>query len=240
MNSTNQIECCFLSRTHRYIFECLLDNKERSQALCRHLFPMPHNAHLGANFIASPRETYKHVPYLAQYFITNENKYIFVDLHEIFKDLIQNILLDRCDFLQEVDTTPTFTLSSIISPEDCKIEFIDKEGQSSILVIQPIFHSDSTGRGFYPNEINPWTLDFLIDAISHQRSGQQAVILFLALNSAITSIHPAHHIDSEYVRLLDEALQCGVKIATARTLLNDSHNTSLCFRPIFESQQQSL
>lgn len=240
MNNSDKMECCFLSRTHRYIFECLLDNKERSQALCRHLFPMPHNAHLGANFIACKREQYKHVPYLAQYFVTNESQYIFIDLHDIFKKIIDNILSDKCSFMQEVDTTPIFTLSSIISPEDCKIEFLDQEGQCHILVVQPIFHCDNLGRGFYPNEINPWTLDFLIDAISHQRSGQQAVILFLALNSSISSIHPAHHIDSEYVRLLEEAVQCGVKVATAKTVLGADQEIDLCFRPIFESQQQSL
>lgn len=201
---------------------------------------MPHNAHLGANFIARKREHFNHVPYLAEYFISSDENKIFLDLHVVFRNILNAVAKNDCDFIQNVEPSPSYTLSPIISPEDCKIEFIDANNQAHIMVVQPIFHADPLGRGFYPNEINPWTLDFLIDAISHQRSGNQAVILFLALNSGITSIHPAHHIDAEYVRLLDEAKQSGVEIATAQVELEQGCDLNVTFNSIFEFDQQSL
>ena len=239
--SENNVPCCFLSRTHRYIFECLLNNKERSQALCGHLFAMPQTAHLGANFIASKRENYVHVPYQAQYFTLGDEQKVFVNLNEIFANLMKSIEENQCDFLQDVEPAPGFTLSPIIGPQDCKIEFMSKKhNQASILLIQPLFNADPLGRGFFPHEIHPWTLDFLIDVMSHQQSGHKGVILFMGLNTSISTMHPAAHIDTEYVRLLDEAKKSGVKIASAQVSCDESDKPQLNFNQIFDFHQQSL
>jgi hypothetical protein len=160
MSKSDFHQCCFLSRTHRYIFECLLENKDRSQALCPHLFPMNQSAHLGATFIASKREHFMHVAHKAEFFCYGQDHRIYLDLPHIFAALLESIDRNELSYLKDVELLPGFNLSSVIGPQDLKIEFINKNNETSFLLIQPIFSSDPLGRGFFSSRINTMDLRF--------------------------------------------------------------------------------
>lgn len=238
--SKQAIQCCFLNRKHRYIFECLLENQERTSALCRHLFPMTQTALLGSHFFAEKRDRYEQVPYLAKYFLSKDQKKVFVDLHVVFKKLLQKVLLGNCPGVSDVRLLPHFQLSPIIGPQDCKVEFINHLGQSTMMIVQPVFHTNEKGQGVFPQENSPWALDFLIDAIGHRHNGHQSIVIYLSLYSDPQSLEITSQIDPEYTRLLEEARKVGVQITSAQTLLDEHGHVSVSFHQeaAFEGRQQ--
>lgn len=89
------------------------------------------------------------------------------------------------------------------------------------------------GRGFFPDAVSLRGQKHLRELINVVQQGERAVLLFAVLHSAITSVSPAHHIDSKYAQLLREAQRCGVEIIACKAELSATEMALTTPLPIY-------
>lgn len=89
------------------------------------------------------------------------------------------------------------------------------------------------GKGFFPDAVSLRGQKHLRELINVVQQGERAVLLFAVLHSAIASVSPARHIDSNYAQLLMDAQRCGVEIIALKAELFATHMTLTKPLPIY-------
>ncbi|MFV0574375.1 MAG: DNA/RNA nuclease SfsA [Vibrio sp.] len=68
------------------------------------------------------------------------------------------------------------------------------------------------GCGFFPDTVTTRGQKHLRELIEVVESGKRAILFFAVLHSGIENVSAAHHIDSDYSKLLEQARAAGVEV----------------------------
>lgn len=85
---------------------------------------------------------------------------------------------------------------------------------------------EQQGQGYFPDAVTTRGQKHLRELTEMAKSGHRAVLLFTVLHSGIENVSPAHHIDANYSRLLQQALKKGVEILCYKAHMTE-HEISL-------------
>ncbi|OHY52663.1 sugar fermentation stimulation protein SfsA [Shewanella algae] len=76
------------------------------------------------------------------------------------------------------------------------------------------------GHGYFPDAVTSRGQKHLRELMSVVKSGQRGVLVFLVQHTGIKTVSAAHHIDSKYADLLNEAIDTGVEVLAYATSLS--------------------
>ena len=86
--------------------------------------------------------------------------------------------------------------------------------------------------GYFPDAVTLRGQKHLRELMGVVANGERAVLLFAILHSAIEYFSPAHHIDAQYAKLLNEAHKKGVEILAYKAELSADNMTLISPLPI--------
>ncbi|WP_047049830.1 DNA/RNA nuclease SfsA [Vibrio mexicanus] len=72
--------------------------------------------------------------------------------------------------------------------------------------------TEEDGQGYFPDTVTTRGQKHLRELTEMANNGSRAVLLFTVLHSGIEKVSAAHHIDANYSKLLDQAIQQGVEV----------------------------
>lgn len=86
--------------------------------------------------------------------------------------------------------------------------------------------------GYFPDAVTVRGQKHLRELMGVVANGERAVLLFAILHSAIEYFSPAHHIDAQYAKLLNEAHKKGVEILAYKAELSADNITLISPLPV--------
>ena len=86
--------------------------------------------------------------------------------------------------------------------------------------------------GYFPDAVTARGQKHLRELMGVVANGERAVLLFAILHSAIEYFSPAHHIDAQYAKLLNEAHKKGVEILAYKAELSADNMTLISPLPV--------
>lgn len=226
---------CFIKRNNRFIVDMVLDKSEKKQAISTCLLSMPQVDVLGTNILMSERDKTFKIPYIMELAEVDGGHIVCVNMNRALHFLI-NEMIKKANFdFHDLSLEKALQLPPTITANDLKLDLISKNFQPHLLLIHPIFSSDTSGVSLFPQEKLTWVFDHLIDAISYRRGGQQASMIFYSLHAGTTTIKMENP-SNDYSKFLNEAIKSGVKIYCAKLKINEKNEFSIDFSDIFQNQ----
>jgi len=99
--------------------------------------------------------------------------------------------------------------------------------------------SFGTGYGFFPDAVSVRGRKHLRELIEQKQLGHRAILFFCVQHSGIQNVSIAGHIDPEYKKEFDRAIEAGVEVIVYQCVMSSKENkisTALAFGLSGESQ----
>lgn len=204
-----------IKRYKRFLADVRLDNDEIVTVHCPNTGSMKNcveeNAEIWMSDSDNPKRKYR---YTWEYLKTSRDHYIGINAGKA-NQLVQSAIRD--------DLVPSLAGYEAIRPEvkygdensriDLLLEGVDRrdcyvEVKSVTLLEDP----PARGIGYFPDAVTERGAKHLRELTKVAQSGARSVLFFCVQHTGIQEVRPADHIDSEYGKLLREALDNGVEV----------------------------
>lgn len=95
---------------------------------------------------------------------------------------------------------------------------LEKDGEQCYVGIEQVTLGDDLGRGYFPDHLGIGRESLqLLSKVAED--GHRAVLIFCVMHTGIEKLKPSDHIDSDYGKLLRQALAKGVEVLAYRTTI---------------------
>lgn len=123
------------------------------------------------------------------------------------------------DGLAGYQVTPEYKIGA------SRIDFFLQKGKERVLVeVKNVTLVKDGTTACFPDAVTTRGQKHLRELLEARRNGYRAVIFFLVQRGEADQFSPADHIDSEYGRLLREAVAGGVEALAYKTIVNPEEN----------------
>lgn len=204
-----------IKRYKRFLADVRLDNDETITVHCPNTGSMKNCAEVGAEIWLSdsnnPKRKYR---YTWEYLKTSRGHYIGVNAGKA-NQLVQSAIRDglvpplagyetsRPEVKYGNENSRIDLLLQDSKKQDCYVEV-----KSVTLLEDP----QTRGIGYFPDAVSERGARHLRELTKMAQSGARSVLFFCVQHTGIQEVRPADHIDSEYGKLLREALDNGVEV----------------------------
>lgn len=214
------IQGVLLKRYKRFLAEIVVNNQEHRVIHCPNMGAMIGCDALGSRIWFS-RSNSPHRKYPETWELVEVDAGYLVCINPqktnrlIFDGVEQGIIKELQGYTQISFDTP-------LIGEHCPDLYL--EGKDKCVIgIKNVTLGDEIHRGFFPDSLTPYGVQQLKTLIQSKDQGYRTVLIYCAMHTGIDRIFPADHIDSEYGKLLRQAIMVGVEILGYRVdiTLND-------------------
>lgn len=106
--------------------------------------------------------------------------------------------------------------------ENSRIDILlsNKAGERAYIEVKSVTLLEHNGAGYFPDAVTTRGQKHLRELIHCVQNGHRAVLFFLVQHTGIVQVSAAEHIDSEYTRLLERAIDAGVEVVSYNTTIS--------------------
>ena len=209
------IHARLIKRYKRFLADVRLDNDEVTTVHCPNTGSMKNcveeNAEIWLSDYDNPKRKYR---YTWEYLKTSRGHYIGVNAgnaNQLVESAIRDDLVEQLAGYETIrpevkygdENSRIDLLLQDIKRKDCFVEV-----KSVTLLEDP----SSRGIGYFPDAVSERGSKHLRELIRMSQSDARSVLFFCVQHTGIKEVRPADHIDSEYGKLLREALDSGVEV----------------------------
>lgn len=145
--------------------------------------------------------------------------WVDINTHRANRVVEEALRANRIAGFQDYEVVPEFPFAN--SRIDFKLE---KFGEKALVEVKNVTLCCEPGKACFPDAVTTRGQKHLRDLMIAVDEGWRAVIFFLVQRGEAVAFTPADNIDSEYGRLLREAVKCGVEVLAYRTAVTPKAN----------------
>lgn len=134
-------------------------------------------------------------------------------------EIVYEAILNRC--IQELTEFEEVKKEVKYGEENSRIDILlsDKAGQKTYIEVKSVTLLEDNETGYFPDSVTTRGQKHLRELIHCVQKGHRAVLFFLVQHTGINKVSAAEHIDSEYTRLLQQAMDAGVEVLVYNTTI---------------------
>lgn len=212
--NSNLTEAIFLKRSLRFLAEVVLPNRQKLMIRCPNIGDIAGCDILGTRIWYSNPVGYNCLP--TWELVESDNGFLVNINPELMKPLIieaiKNQILSPLQGFNLMHTGGQF--------DQFRSQFLllEKDKHQCYLGIEQVLTIGDNGTGLFP-VTNCDGIENLQALIQARHENHRAVLLFCAMHSGINYIKPTMA-NAQYIKLLEQALACGVEIIAYRAAIN--------------------
>lgn len=214
-------QAVLLKRYKRFLAEIVLNNQVHNTIYCPNMGAMTGCDVLGSRvWYSHSEESHRKYPDTWELVEVNDGFLVCVNplySHFLIKEGIENNTITELQGYTSIISDPPVLEENGF---DLLLENNDDEDtqnpallcdEKCFVVINNVTLGDEIHRGFFPDAHSDKSSQQLKSLIHAKQLGYRAVLFFCVLHTGIDRIFPADHIDTEYGRLLRQAMITGVE-----------------------------
>ena len=204
-----------IKRYKRFLADVRLDDDEIITVHCPNTGSMKNcveeNAEIWLSDSDNPKRKYR---YTWEYLTTSRGHRIGVNARKA-NLLVQSAI--RYDLVEQLTGYKTIRPEVRYGDENSRIDLLlqDINRQDCYVEVKSVTLLEdppSRGIGYFPDAVSERGAKHLRELIRMSQSDARSVLFFCVQHTGIKEVRPADHIDSEYGKLLREALDSGVEV----------------------------
>lgn len=200
-----------LKRYKRFLADVRLENGEQVTAHCANTGAMSGCAEPGYKVWLSYHDDPKRkLAYSWQLAQDAQGNWIGVNTHNANKLVAEALRLGR---IPELSGYQQIRQEVRYGEEKSRIDILLSGGQQADCYVEvKSVTLLEKGMGYFPDAVTERGRKHLRELMKLPQQGHRAVLFFCVQHSGIKQVRAAEHIDAEYARLLDEAVEQGVQV----------------------------
>ena len=211
----NLVHARLIKRYKRFLADVRMDNDEIITVHCPNTGSMKNcaeeNAEIWLSDSDNPKRKYR---YTWEYLTTSRGHHIGVNAGKA-NQLVQSAIRD--DLVEPLAGYETIRREVKYGDENSRIDLLlqDSKRQDCYVEVKSVTLLEdppARGIGYFPDAVSERGAKHLRELIKMSLSGTRSVLFFCVQHTGIQEVRPADHIDSEYGKLLREALDSGVEV----------------------------
>lgn len=209
------IHARLIKRYKRFLTDVRLDNGEIITVHCPNTGSMKNcveeNAEIWLSDSDNPKRKYR---YTWEYLKTSRGHFIGINAGKA-NHLVQSAIRD--DRVESLVGYETIRPEVKYGDENSRIDLLLQDSKRpdcyvEVKSVTLLEDPPARGVGYFPDAVSERGARHLRELTKMTRSGARSVLFFCVQHTGIQEVRPADHIDSEYGKLLREALDSGVEV----------------------------